>query len=176
MFDDERPDEPDHPYPEPDPESDLPDPASDLGPDPPEPPTPGADLPDEGDVDGDLLVAFWALVALANVALLGLAAGGMLLALTDRTDLALALLAVGAAATVFGVGRYRRARAAQEAADGPDADELISPALLSRADASRTGRRRRDRRDDRGRRGRLGTAVRVLASRLRVRTGGHRVG
>jgi len=130
VLEDDRPDEPDHPYPEPDPESDLPDPESELGPDPPEapsPPAPGADLPAEGDVDGDLLREFWSLVALANAALFGLAVGAMALVLSDRTDLAYGLLAAGGAAAAFAVRRYRRAEAARNAADGADTTDDPTP-------------------------------------------------
>lgn len=140
MLDEERPDEPDQPYPEPDPEADLPDPESELGPDAPEaptPPTPGDDLPAEGDVDGDLLVEFWSLVALANVALFGLAVGAMALVLSDRTDLAYGLLAAGAAAAVFTIRRYRRAEAARDATDGPDTGTTDEPSPAGAGDADR---------------------------------------
>jgi hypothetical protein len=104
--------EADLPDPEPDephPESDLPDPESEL-PSVPSPPSPPS-TPPESDVSTDLLKEFWALVLLANVALLGLTVGPMALYFLPEPRVGTALLAVGVFAAGAGVRRYRAVQA-----------------------------------------------------------------
>ena len=54
---------------------------------------------------------FWLIVGAFNVALLATALGLLVLAFWSRPTLGVGLLAVGVAAGVFGVQRYRRVRA-----------------------------------------------------------------
>ena len=54
---------------------------------------------------------FWLIVGALNVALLATALGLLVLALWSRPAMGVGLVAVGVAAGVFGVLRYRRVRA-----------------------------------------------------------------
>lgn len=120
MFDDDRPDEPDPPFTDVEPETEFQHGAEELGPDPPSPPEPHdptASLPAENDVEGELLQSFWALVLMANVAVLGLAVGPMVLVFESDRQLGFGLIAVGLLAALVGARRYRQV----EAATGDDA-------------------------------------------------------
>lgn len=61
--------------------------------------------------DAELRRQFWLLVGLLNVALLSTALGVLVLVFWVRLWLATGLLAIGVAAGVFAVLRYRRVRA-----------------------------------------------------------------
>jgi hypothetical protein len=102
------PDEPEGPDPEADPESRWGDPERDL----PRVPTPDTD---ETDVDPDILETFWRSVLLANVAVLGVTLGPMLVYFRGQWLLGLAAVAVGA---ITGLRVYQHYRAFEARHDG----------------------------------------------------------
>ena len=66
----------------------------------------------------DVRTQFWLLVGVINVAVLATAVGLLVLAFRSRPTLGVGLLAVGVAAGVFAVLRYRRVR--DDHADRPE--------------------------------------------------------
>jgi hypothetical protein len=78
-------------------EPDEPDPEARLAPDGPRIPTPDVD---PADVDPELRATFWRSVVLANVALMGLALGAMLVAFRGWWTAGAASVAVGLLASV----------------------------------------------------------------------------
>ena len=85
-----------------------------LGPEPPDP-TPQADgMFGPSGTSHELLVGFWSLVVLFNVALFGIAVGLMLVAFRGDVAFGGALLALGVLAAVHGAIRYRRLKAREE--------------------------------------------------------------
>jgi len=78
----------------------------DIGPSVPTPPDPS-----ENDVDPEIARRFWALVLVFNVALLALSLGAMFVFFEGNYSLGGQLLLAGATAFVFGLYRYRSAKA-----------------------------------------------------------------
>ncbi|MHB9285566.1 hypothetical protein ACKVMT_00830 [Halobacteriales archaeon Cl-PHB] len=81
--------------------------AESIGPDVPEAPDP---TDPDVDVDGDLLVSFWRLVVIFNIALLVTSLGLMFAFLEGDLTLGGQLTIAGLAVFAYGVFRYRRAR------------------------------------------------------------------
>lgn len=74
-----------------------------LGPEIPSPPDPTAD---DVDVPPELAKAFWAAVVFANVGLLGVSLGPMLIFFEGRVDAGLASFLIGVLGLVFAYRRY----------------------------------------------------------------------
>jgi hypothetical protein len=115
------PEEPEQPEPEPEPESRWGNPEDDL----PRIPTPDTD---ETDVDPEILETFWRSVLLANVAVLGVALGPMLIYFRGQWLFGLGAVAVGVIAGLRVYQHYRAftsRHAGDTTSDGPEeADDM----------------------------------------------------
>lgn len=78
-----------------------------LGPGVPEVPEAPDPTSDDVELSGDLVKAFWAAVVFANVGLLGVSLGPMLVFFEGRTDAGVAAFLVGTLSLVFAYRRYR---------------------------------------------------------------------
>ena len=97
------------------------DPAS-LGPGIPEAPE-----PPDGAANSEVPSLFWKLVAVFNIALLGLSVGPMLAYFDGRVDLGLRVTLVGAVAFGYGYFRYRRFVKQRDSDEGTDDEEGADP-------------------------------------------------
>jgi F0F1-type ATP synthase assembly protein I len=77
-----------------------------LGPEIPSAPEPPDPTSDDVEVSPDLAKAFWAAVVFANVGLLGVSLGPMLVYFEGMTDLGLAVFLIGVLSLVFAYRRY----------------------------------------------------------------------
>jgi len=92
---------------------------SSLGPD-----VPSAPSPPDGGASSEVAGLFWKLVAVFNIALLGLSVGPMLAYFEGRVDFGLRITALGALLFGYGVFRYRRfMRQRDQENDAQDGDD-----------------------------------------------------
>jgi hypothetical protein len=91
-----------------------------LGPEVPSAPDPTSD---DVDVPPELARAFWAAVLFANVGLLGVSLGPMLILFEGRVDAGLVSFLVGVLGLVFAYRRYRGYMNRDDADDGRDRDD-----------------------------------------------------
>ncbi len=96
------------------------------------PRVPEVSSPDPGDADTELLTLFWASVVAANVALLGLALGPMLIVFRGNWKLGGVSVAVGAFALYRTYVYYRRVQTRR--ADDNDADENADTSEVTAGD------------------------------------------